>query len=64
MSHPLFEDYLAKQREDSVDHSDPYKSNRLRDKSKVFFIPLKPNFQLNLPFCFVLVIKYIITNDR
>lgn len=38
MSHPLFEDYLLKHREDSMEHSDSHKSNRSRDKSKVFEI--------------------------
>lgn len=36
MGHPLFEDYLAKHKEDSMEHSDSHKSNRSRDKSKVF----------------------------
>ncbi|XP_055306048.1 cyclin-dependent kinase-like 1 isoform X2 [Sitodiplosis mosellana] len=34
MNHPLFEDYLAKHRDDSVEHPDSYKSIRSRDKSK------------------------------
>lgn len=36
LGHPLFEDYLAKHKDDTAVHSDPYKTNRSRDKSKVF----------------------------
>lgn len=70
MNHPLFEDYLAKHRDDSVEQTDSYKSIRSRDKSKVFNVSLfnerereKQLINWHFAIC-ISVIKYIVADDR